>query len=217
MSFKTSILMTLTLLATLPIVGGCAFDRGINGMFMSSKPSPEEVAAQAKFLADAQAAEEKRQKDFAEALAKCEKMPWAKNTAFEKQNCLNKAQEPSVTQRYGTTLAQAIFNANSKAALDYSEGKISQQRFLLTKDEILLKVDSYQEEKKRLADIEQNRIYNANMEAERQRKAAAWQQFGQAMQQQQLLNQNQQIIDNQNRMRTTNCNAFGNNLNCTTF
>lgn len=70
-------------------------------------------------------------------------------------------------------------------------------------------------------------LQNAHQAEIAQRQAAAaaagaaMQQAGAQMQQnyynQQYLNQNQQIINNMNRPRNTNCNAFGNNLNCTTY
>jgi hypothetical protein len=48
-------------------------------------------------------------------------------------------------------------------------------------------------------------------------RAAVAQAFSNAMYQQQLLNQNQQMINNRNRPVTTNCNRFGNSVNCTSY
>jgi hypothetical protein len=57
----------------------------------------------------------------------------------------------------------------------------------------------------------------AEHQQEMQQRAAAAQAFSNAMYQQQLLNQNQQMINNINRPVTTNCNRFGNSVNCTSY
>lgn len=57
----------------------------------------------------------------------------------------------------------------------------------------------------------------AEHQQEMQQRAAAAQAFSNAMYQQQLLNQNQQMINNMNRPVMTNCNRFGNSVNCTSY
>ncbi len=58
---------------------------------------------------------------------------------------------------------------------------------------------------------------NAEHRQETAQRAAAAQAFSNAMYQQQLLNQNQQAINAANRPVTTNCNRFGNSVNCTSY
>jgi len=57
--------------------------------------------------------------------------------------------------------------------------------------------------------------FNARHQQEMAQRAAAAQAFSDAMYQQKLLNQNQQIINNSNRPVTTNCNRFGSSVSCT--
>jgi hypothetical protein len=58
---------------------------------------------------------------------------------------------------------------------------------------------------------------DARSEQEMAQRAAAAQSFSNTMYQQQLINQNQQMINNANRPVTTNCNSFGNSVNCRSY
>jgi hypothetical protein len=58
---------------------------------------------------------------------------------------------------------------------------------------------------------------NASHQQEMAGRAAAAQAFSNSMAQQQMINQNQQMLNNANRPVTTNCNRFGNSVNCTSY
>lgn len=179
---------------------------GLSAPRYSLVPQPELLAEQQKH--------DEAIANFKAKTAKCEKMLWSRKTAYAKQTCLNEANaanpEPTF---FNTDIQEALSTANLQAALDYSEGKSSYQRFLLVKKENALKASlAYKAIVERREEaFRQEQMQQAQLEEMRRaRMAQAIQQFGESMQRQQEINM-------MNRPRTTNCNAFGSQLSCTTW
>lgn len=166
----------------------------------------------------------KRIEEYKLALSECEKTPWQRKTAYSKQQCINQAEQQNPEPKFIPDLRRALEIDNLGAALSFSEGKISKDRFLhqLTENQIKAEFAAKQLNEQRLQQMRQEALQQQQVdELQRMRKAQAWQAFGQSMQnysnQMQQQQYQQQMLMNMNRPINTNCYRFGNNLNCTSY
>lgn len=159
-------------------------------------------------------------KFYKELVDKCEMLSWQKSSAYKKQECLNIAEKSNPTPKFGPELLEILNTANLSAALDYSEGKISKERFFHTLKENEIKVAEYARQI-HAAELQKIKQDEQIEELKRLRRAQAWQAIGQSMQnysnQLQQQQYQQQMLYNYNRPINTNCTRFGNRLNCTTW
>ncbi len=206
----------IALVSVTLMVSGCA-GQFANLASFTNKVDPEVLRLQ----------EQRRQEAIAAynaAITKCEGVVWTRKTAYDKQKCLNEAEKINPEPKVVEDIQNALATENLKTALDYSEGKISKQRFMLAKDENVQKAEFAQKEfARRMSERMQQEAFQQEQisEMKRARRAQAFQALNQNLQQQQFMQQ-QQFYQQQQLMRlnrpvTTNCNRFGNSFNCTSW